>query len=408
MTATDRAPPPAGTPAQWAVRWHGVAVFVLLCGSVPLLHAAQHWLLGRDEPIVRTASTRARPAFDAAALLDGTLQQQLQVWLQEDSPVTFTLRGMLRETQAAFGLLQTDRIHVGPQGWLFQRPTLAPDPGLLQGLAAGRRALFSAARREADELGLVLVAALVPDKVRVYPEQAFRNVELPPQKQGVYALLQQELREAGIAAPDLDASLSAARRMLPDPLYHPWDTHWTPRGALVAAQAIAALLQQEWPDRLGPALPLELSGPSVIEVLPDLVAQTGIRAERVYLAATDTWIDRPGSRAALRWLSPMQYYGLVCRDPATGQLRDLDELQATARVAVAGSSFSRTHGATALAYALQRPVDRRWSRSGAVSVVALQELFDRVRAGAVQPRVVVWEFPERAATEGLGADPWRR
>ena len=37
---------PAQTPAQWAVRWHGLVVVALLLASVPVVHLFGHGLLG--------------------------------------------------------------------------------------------------------------------------------------------------------------------------------------------------------------------------------------------------------------------------------------------------------------------------------------------------------------------------
>lgn len=403
-------PPAAQSPARWTVRCNGLAAFGLLCLSVPVAHAVWHWLLGHDEPLQRTAATAPRPAFDLDRLLAGTLQPDLERWLQEDSPVTGLLRGTLREWQARLGVLDSDQVFVGRDDWLFQRHTLAPDRRAIDARAAGRRALFAAVRREASELGVSLLVAVVPDKVSIYPDHAVRRGPPRTTQEWLYPLVLGELADAGLTAVDLRAALRAvraARSAGEGPIYHPWDSHWTPAGALAAGYAVAAALQACCADRLGPEWQVELTGPAVLEALPGLVALTGVRTERVWSERAQQHYDRPASIGAMRWLAPMEFYGVAAVPPEGGLRLPFQEFAERAPIAMAGSSFSVTHGAAALALAAKRPVDVRSVRAGAVTVENLAEVFDRIRSGASTARIVVWEFVERALVEGLGAEPWR-
>lgn len=393
------------TPLQWAVRVHAVALFAVLCLAAPVCRLLQSVGVVAEVPQPKTTS---EPENDWTwhALRKGRLTRRIEQDLLAESPVAFHLRGIYRETQDALGVLQTQQVFVGPGGWFFLRHTAEPDVARVRALEFERRGLFAAIHAEAEARDVAVLVAVVPDKVRVYADEAFAGGTLPADKAPLYAMLQRELADAGLASVDLAEVLAASRAAVPDLLYHEWDTHWTGIGALAAARAIAAELERRWGDRLGPRLQLELRAPGVVEMLPDLVHLTGMRTRPEVIEATKTRIHRPASLWTMRYLTKMHYYGVDVREP-DGRLRSLKEFEDEAVIAVAGSSFSRSHGGTAVAFALQRPVDNAQSREGAVSVAALRRHFDRIRDGVSKVRVIVWEFPERAMLEGLGQAAWR-
>ena len=398
---------PEQTPAQWAVRWHGVVLFVGLALLSPLLHLCWHGLAGRTEPLVRTNGTARRPVWSWAAAADGTFQKQLETWLQEDSPITWLLRGTYRELLWHLGQLQTDHVHVGKDGWLFGRPSLDVDPEVVDGRAARRQALFAAIAAEARRLGVELLVMVVPDKERVYQDLAYESGAMPARKAELYPRLLRELAAAGLSPIDLATVLAQARAAGGEPVYQMRDSHWTAPGALLAATAVAGIVQQRFGDRIGPPQAPTLVGPQVIDGVEDLVGQLGMLTMHVQRPELLDPTIVPASLTTRALARSIEYWGVAFPDPSVpGQRLPQSDLAPHAAIALAGSSFSRTHGDTALGFALQRPIDNRWPRSGADSTPTLRALFDAIARGECKAKIVLWEFVERAAIENLQG-PWR-
>ncbi|MBK8097955.1 MAG: hypothetical protein IPK26_12660 [Planctomycetes bacterium] len=398
---------PEQTPGQWAVRWHGVVLFVGLAVLSPLLHLGWHGLAGRSEPLIRTNATARAPVWSWGAAADGRFQKQLETWLQEDSPVTWLLRGSYRELLWHLGQLQTDHVHVGKDGWLFARPSLDADPEVVEGRAEKRQALFAAIGAEARRLGVELVVMVVPDKERIYQDFAYESGAMPARKAELYPRLLRELAAAGLLAIDLATALVQARALGGEPVYQLRDSHWSAPGALVAAMTVAGILQQRVGDRLGPAQEPVLVGPHRIDGIEDLAGQLGMLTRYVQRPGLLDPIIVPASLTTHALARPLDYWGVSFPHPSDPARRlGLADLAPDAAIALAGSSFSRAHGDIALAFALRRPIDNRWPRAGADSTPTLRALFDAIARGECQAKVVIWEFVERAAIENLRG-PWR-
>ncbi len=91
------------------------------------------------------------------------------------------------------------------------------------------------------ERGIQLVIAPVPSKIQIYPENLGLNDAEPlryPWEDRLYA----KLGEAGVEVIDLVDPLWQRREAAP--LFLETDTHWTPTGMQVAAQAIARRVRQ--------------------------------------------------------------------------------------------------------------------------------------------------------------------
>lgn len=125
---------------------------------------------------------------------------------------------------------------VGTGGWLYTAEEFQTPPG---GEVELRRKIDFVLRVR-DQLagrGARLMVAVVPAKTRIYPEH-LRGQRVPPEKQRLAATFRAALRAAGVPAPDLEPALRAAKAQ--GPVFLRTDTHWTPLGAQVAAQTIAA------------------------------------------------------------------------------------------------------------------------------------------------------------------------
>ena len=84
-----------------------------------------------------------------------------------------------------------------------------------------------------------LLIVPVPAKVGIYPERLGKNIKVEPQ-----AAFLQRLQEAGLNVLDLEPVFAEHRKDPANrPLYLAQDSHWSPEGCRVAAEAISRRMQ---------------------------------------------------------------------------------------------------------------------------------------------------------------------
>lgn len=210
--------PPYGRP-QLLSGWF-MALF--LAGSVVISLGNPALLTSPDEPLLDGGWTAAfQRSFDQQSPLLG--------------PAT-TVWGVLE-----YALFRQGRegVLVGSNGWLysseeFEFPARAETAAAV--LMTNAEAAAAVRERLAED-GVELVVALLPAKARLYPEHLGRY-RLPAGPRLRYSLALAEFRAAGITTVDLLQPLESAK--LERPVFLRTDTHWTPYGARMAAEAIAA------------------------------------------------------------------------------------------------------------------------------------------------------------------------
>ncbi|GAA3967653.1 alginate O-acetyltransferase AlgX-related protein [Allohahella marinimesophila] len=133
-------------------------------------------------------------------------------------------------------------VMIGKEGWLFtNQEYLFP-----QDLDAAVERELRAVREAAEALrqkGKRLVLLPVPMKVDVYSDYS-RHV-LTPKTEALHGAFLEALTRNGIEFADVRPAFLAQRHQTP--LYLKRDTHWTPQGARLAAQTLAA----RFPDIVG-------------------------------------------------------------------------------------------------------------------------------------------------------------
>ncbi|CAM3709225.1 alginate O-acetyltransferase AlgX-related protein [Deinococcus frigens] len=261
---------------------------------------------------------------------------------------------------------------VGADGWLFtdeEFQTAKTDTAELQ----RKVAYVKQVRDELTQDGAKLVVALIPAKVRVYPEELGR-ARVPGSHARLYADFRGQLEAAGILTPDLDAALKADKTR--GNLFFRTDTHWTPLGAQVTVQAVAGVVK-----RLGLNLP---------------------RAE--YATQQKAEVSRSGD--LLRYVPVPRGTG-----PAPDRVRETvytrtdgggGGLLGDERIAVTlvGTSYSTDgkanvwHFDDALAAALGTEVLNA-AQQGKGPIVPMREYLNSPDRKDNPPQVVVWEIPER-------------
>jgi len=124
---------------------------------------------------------------------------------------------------------------VGTDGWLFTDEEMVrldtPDVTL-----ADKLSFIRAAKAKADAAGARVIVALIPAKLRVYGDKAGRY-RFMPKLSPIYTRALTGLQAEGVPVVDLLEPFVANRNKTQ--LFLRTDTHWTPQGAELAAQAVA-------------------------------------------------------------------------------------------------------------------------------------------------------------------------
>lgn len=128
---------------------------------------------------------------------------------------------------------------VGKNDWLFYRleiqdPSEAARADVSLDLIARFNKVLSA-----NGVGLVVV--MVPLKMRIYSEHLPDSIPFTDYMRGNYDRLALALKTAQVNTIDLNtAFLNSPLRQSEDPLFFRLDTHWSPTGAMVAAETVKA------------------------------------------------------------------------------------------------------------------------------------------------------------------------
>ncbi|MFZ6876175.1 alginate O-acetyltransferase AlgX-related protein [Undibacterium sp. Di27W] len=132
----------------------------------------------------------------------------------------------------------------GKHDWLFYRYEWANSADL----AATNSSLdlIKSFSQTLHENGITLVVAMVPLKARIYQEHLPEQHKLNPYMAGNYQRMAQVLSAAGVKVIDLNSSFLQSSKNRPEKnLYFRLDSHWTPAGALLAAETVASSLEAD-------------------------------------------------------------------------------------------------------------------------------------------------------------------
>ncbi|MCI0537261.1 MAG: hypothetical protein L0Z50_18765 [Verrucomicrobiales bacterium] len=316
--------------------------------------------------------------------------------LEEASVVARALRPLFQFAQFAWLRDGGEKVLVGRGGWLFYRPgyndmlargtsTVHTTNDVVAAIVAWRDAL--AAR------GLQLLVVPVPNKESIYPDQLTRRVApgqtvMSATTRGLLA----RLKSVNVECMDFFALFAEARTnpaaVGAAQLYLAQDSHWSPAGVKLAAQAVAGrLIDRGWAE---PGTTEYRERAASVERLGDVLQMLQ-------------------SPAVERRATPEKVPCIQVLRADTGQPYQDD---ASSEVLVLGDSFLRIYqqdepgsaGFMAhLAKELKQPLTSLVSDGGASTLVR-QELFRRP-ALLRNKRVVVWEFIERDIR--LGTEGWQ-
>lgn len=267
-------------------------------------------------------------------------------------------------TQASSGAL------IGKNGWLFTNEELELKAEHRQNLMASVQEISTAAK-QLHNRGIQLIMVILPDKARIYAD------ELPYERSVLlrdrYANLQHALKAQGLISIDAQKSLNAQRTK--GDMFMRDDTHWSPLGASLVANAIAAQVDKTlWPQT------------------------------RVSTVQTNT-VDYDGD--LLRYIPTGGFRAFI--GPEQSRLKRYETTvhsgaglfgQAAIDVVLLGTSFSAKpewHFEGFLKQALGADV-LNLSQAGQGPFVPMRDFLSSDMLAKNPPKLVVWEIPERYTT----------
>ena len=268
---------------------------------------------------------------------------------------------------------------VGKDGWLFYRYEAA-DLSTADTITSVQ--LITRISRVLARNDVTLAVALVPVKMRIYAEHLPADYKLTPYMAGQYDRLAKALRAGSVHFIDLNSAfMQSALRAGDTPLFYRLDTHWSPSGAMLAAETIKAGIDAD------PALARQ------VDALPVQKYRVSWDDRKKMDPANDLVPQLPKGSGDPGQEAAMHFY--VAREtPSTTGL--LDEV-AGPGITLLGSSYSAdwTQFPNALRYALQREVLSLFVPANQGSWVGFESYLRDDAFQTRRPKLILWEVPER-------------
>jgi alginate O-acetyltransferase complex protein AlgJ len=277
-------------------------------------------------------------------------------------------------------------VRAGKDGWLFASwdvPSRAVAQAQLKAIADQVAEAVAAIRSARIEVAL----ALIPNKSRIHVARTPEG-RMTPEVERRYEYLLSELRRGGTLAVDLATPLQRTLAQRPDEnLFFRTDTHWTPRGAEVAATEVARQVQERFRLPASPRPGVRLGG---------YTTQT--------LGVGDLGrLLPPPERSRIQ---PEEYRVRDLPANAAGALLD----DAGGDVAVVGSSYMdpRFRYTDVLSNQLNRPLQVTWRVNNVGPWGTLLEYLRSDSFRRERPRVLIWHLLEIDLGIALSASNWGR
>ncbi len=230
--------------------------------------------------------------------------------------------------------------------------------------------------------GVSMAVAMVPLKMRIYSEHLPGTVQINDFMAGDYERMRKVLQSARVNVVDLNtAFLNSPKRSSDTPLFFRLDTHWTPTGAMLAAETIKA----------------------AVEAAPNLKKALEATPEEGFKIALSNRKRASRSRDLVEQLpkdspvfAPEQFvqFSVSRAQPAK---EDLLGNVPVPGVALVGSSYSRdwTGFTDALRYALQRDILSVAVGADQGFWVGMESYLRDDSFQTKAPKLLIWEMPER-------------
>lgn len=322
---------------------------------------------------VMTVTTKAARTFPAGQdVVTGKAAHAYETGL--DAGVPFRTPSVNFWGTVNYGLFHEARegALVGSDGWLYTSEEFQTSaPKVDQSDVAQKLAYIREVRDQLKAQGSELLVALVPAKVRTYPEH-LGGLQVPAVKANLYEDFRTRVLALGVPAPDLYAALVQAKPQ--GDVFVRTDTHWSPLGANVAAKVLAKTVKQAFPALTLPPAQFKTTVPTTTTNIGDLLRYLplppgeGPQAAKVFIPETEK-VDAGG--------------GLLGED-----------LVAVTLVGTSYSAVKDWNFEGALKQALGADV-LNVADPGQGPVVPMRAYLKSQAIKDAPPKLVIWEMPER-------------
>lgn len=379
------------------LEWTLVIALLAVVGGFPLFQAAHEAVVDREMPHVFDVFTKF-PSKENLHRWDENSKDRsvFAKWLR---PATLQLRYDL------FGEMAPKSLK-GEEDWLFYNQDvdyLLQPPytdgrfykGTFDTLISGKRVnvrnplvAMEDFRDRLKARGIELLLAPIPGKPSVYPEKLWRGIKGQPPSPTL-ALLE-DLGKRGFHVADLFTPMLKAKAAGAPQLYLKRDTHWTPQGMEVAAEALSSRIRSMLPDAdtaagLGPQdssafVPRYMVKDTTVERWGDIAEMTKVPDRRKIWGNESVKAGRITEAAT----------GLPYKDdPASSILWLGDSYSRIYQTDAPGGAGIIAH----VAYKLNKPLASIVNDGGASTVVRQQ--LSRRGELLEGKKLVVWTFVER-------------
>jgi alginate O-acetyltransferase complex protein AlgJ len=269
---------------------------------------------------------------------------------------------------------------IGKNEWLFYKPEISSAADTTATNTS--LSLIQRFNKVLSANGVELAVVMVPLKMRIYAEHLPDEVKLSDYMKGNYERMLQLLRSNQVNAIDINtAFLNSPKRDSDTPLYFRLDTHWTPTGAMVAAETIKTAIDNS------------ASLKKSLSTIPEEKYKITIAKRKRPSRGRDLVPNLPPTAPTF---GP-ELLAQVNIDRITPATEDLLGNRQASGLALLGSSYSIdwTGFADALRYVLQRDILSLGVPADQGSWAGMETYLRDDAYQIKAPKILIWEMPER-------------
>lgn len=270
---------------------------------------------------------------------------------------------------------------VGKNEWLFYRYEIADGSDTAK--ADVSLDLIRRLDRVLAANGVSMAVAMVPLKMRIYAEHLPDDVRINDYMAGNYERMSKVLQASRVNVIDLNtAFLTNPKRGGDAPFFFRLDTHWTPTGALVAAEAVRTAVVAN------PALS------KAINLIPEEGFKIALTNRKKASRGRDLVDQLPQGTSTVYAAEQVAQVSVTRAQPPKEDLLGNAPIPG---IALVGSSYSRdwTGFVDALRYVLQRDVLSTAVGADQGSWVGMESYLRDDTFQTKAPKILFWEMPER-------------
>ena len=242
-------------------------------------------------------------------------------------------------------------------------------------------ALIAGINGQLKDNGVSVLVSLAPIKARIFKQHLPDDKPLMPYLESNYKRIFDALTAKGVAAADINSAFISSALPADSALYYRLDSHWSQRGALLAAETI----KKEIDNR--PDMQAAIAGLPALSM--KLVEQKRGRPSKAR-DLTQLMSAEEGAKYGSETFIPIQFQRTASPTTLTGA-------EDVPKIVLVGSSYSQewTGFADALRYYLQKDVGNYSLDASIGQWVSFYRYLQSDAFQSTPPKLIVWEVPER-------------